>query len=183
MINTLSGSEEQRFNEIHNKWLVFEPISDEKYAINYSLFSVDIGQIDGASIEINSGSIQLTNNVCTIEKDVHIFYDETEALEFITNIGEDNLISFQQLITTDNVGRQTRIYEVHVVNYPVIDLEFNNKNVSQDLGYKLDVYVSGAVDDTSRVTLEEATKKIVLNKNGTLVSDTYERFFTIESDK
>lgn len=180
MYNNITGSEQSRLNTIQDSWLVFEPVSNHKYSVNSSLFTVDIGQRSKPDVVIFSGSIKMIDGICSIEKDIHIFYDETEALEFVNNVGEDNLLSYQELSTEDDLGRIFKIYEVHVVNYPFIELEFKNIDVSQNLGYKANVYVSGTVSDSSRVRLEEATRKIKINKEGMLVSDTYERFFTIE---
>jgi hypothetical protein len=184
MANTsITGSEAARLSVIQDNWLVFEPISNYKYAANSGLFSVDIGQRIKPDVVIYSGSINTASGTFTVEKDIHIFYDETDALEFVNNVGEDNLLSFQELVTEDDLGKRRTIFEAHVVNNPFIELEFKNNNVSQNLGFKIDVLISGTVLDSSRITLEEATKKIVLNKKGELVSDTYERFFAIETDK
>lgn len=180
---SITGSETNRLNTIQDSWLVFEPISNYKYSVKSNLFSVDIGQRIKPEIVISSGSISSTSGIFTIQKDIHIFYDETEAMEFVASIGEENLLSFQELVTEDDIGRRKTIYEVHLVNAPFINLEFKNNNVSQNLGFKLQVYVSGTVNDSSRVTVEETTKKIKFNKRGELISNTYERFFAIEAQK
>ncbi len=175
MNNAFTGSEAARLEEIQNYWLVFEPMSDELYALTNKLYTVPQGQTVKPEFIINSGSYSSTSGSIDIEKIIHIFEDETEATNFITDIGPQNIVSAIQ--RNERRGSTTvRVTEVHVVNCPQLDLSFFYRDANYDNGFFLNVFESGSV-------LKEVFDHEIYDKSGRLVSDTYLKYFKIQGDK
>lgn len=183
--NALTGSEPQRFEEIHDRWLVFEPVSNENYNVRQNLYTVDPGQTKRPEFIIYSGSVPFSASTLTIEKDIHIFYDETEALEFIANVGTDNISVFQETDYANSDGSKSRVTEVHVINYPEVNLSLDIIDFSEAKGFIANVYLSSSVQDSlgSNNVLLKQNKKIKYDKDGRISSDTYLKYFKIEGDK
>lgn len=182
--NSLTGSELQRFEEIHDRWLVFEPISNENYALHTNLFTVDPGQTRRPEFVIYSGSVPFSGSSLTIEKDIHIFYDETEAAEFVNNVGSENICLYQEVDYTDSNGSKDRVTEIHVINYPEIKLSLDIVDFSEAQGFVASVFLSSSIEDAQgKNNLIEQSKKILYDKNGRIKSDTYLKYFKIEGDK
>ena len=175
MNNLFTGSEATRFEEIQNYWLVFEPISNSKYAIVNRLYTVPIGQTVKPEFILNTGSYTTVSGSISIEKNIHIFEDETEAAEFITDLGVSNIVS--------TVQRQERrgseeftVTEVHVLNFPEVNFNFAFRDAIYDKGFVINVFESSSI-------LKEVFEDEVYDNKGRLVSDTYLRYFKLQSDK
>jgi hypothetical protein len=179
-VNYYTGSEDRRFEEIHARWLVFEPSSNAEFDTSYFLYTTPVGQTFEPTVQILSGSVSTSSSVITIEKQIHIFYDETEAVNFISDTGEDNVVSYKRVTAEDSFGLIQDYFEVQVINHPSFDISFDLKDASNLKGFKAEVFRSGSIVEGT--ALELATKKEVYSKSGMLVSDTYHKFFKIESD-
>lgn len=178
--NSLTGSETSRFTQIQNGWLVFEPISDEDVSLKSFLFSVALGQDELPTLIIDSGSVSTQTGSIVIEKEIHIFDDESEAIEFLTQIGSENISSYTETEIQTALG-SSKLIEIHVINYPDINLNLSMINGPMSNGFVVEPFLSGSPID-SRVNLEPVTSKILFDNRGRLISDTYLRYFAIRSD-
>ena len=174
----ITGSEAYRFFELQNKWLVFEPITNENFAIQTNLFSATPGQQKLPFINILgpfSSSLQIK-----IEKDVHIFNNESDASEFIQNLGSDNIHTI--IHSTYTIGTTVlNLIEVHVINLPKFKLSFDLIGMEALKGYFVRVYQSGSFPNGNN--LKEITDKVEIDSDGNLISDTYLKFFMLKTDK
>lgn len=177
MNNALTGSEEVRILQVQNQWLTFEPVSDERFALSNHLYTVPLGQTFESEIVVNSGSVKSFTGSITIEKDIHIFDDETEAAEFLTTLGPENVTSYTESEVDDPVLGSVKIFEIHVVNYPEIDFGFEVINGPKDRGFIVEPFISGSPLDSERVDLEPVSKRIILDEEENIISDTYLRYF------
>lgn len=183
--NELTGSEDLRFSQLQDFWLAFEPLSHPDHAVSYNLFSVPLGQTKSPTLLIESGSVLSTTGSITIEKEIHVFADETEAFRFLTDLGPENVASYSEAEVEDGILGTTKLIEIHVINHPVIDLNFILQDAELDQGYIVEPFLSGSSLEASgsRVDLEPVTKKIVYDSQERIISDTYLRFFCIETDE
>ena len=182
---SLTGSENDRFNQIHSNWLVFEPISNSEKSVKYGLFSVPLGQNKSPQIIIESGSVSSLNSEILIEKEIHCFDDETEAVKFVNNLSPENIAAYKEIEKIDIVGVTKKFIEVHVINYPNIDFNFSISDFADiENGFMLETFFSGVSGSQADIVdFQPVTKKIVFDKtNCKVVSDTYLRFFCLESD-
>lgn len=183
--NFLTGTENIRFEDIHDRWLVFEPISNENYALKNNLFTVDPGQKKKPEMFIFSGSVPISASVINIKKDIHFFYDHTEAIEFINNIGSDNVSYYEETEITENNGAKKKITEVHVIDYPELSFEFDILNFNEKSGFVANVYLSASSQDSfgNKNDLIPVYKKVIYDKSDKIVSDTYLKYFKLEGNK
>ena len=175
--NALTGSEVDRLLQIQNQWLTFEPISDERYSLNSHLYTVPLGQTFESEVIINSGSVSSFTGAIDIEKDIHLFDDENEAVEFITTLGPENITSYTEAEVQDEILGTIKLFEVHVVNNPEIQFQFEIRNGSNEKGFVVEPFISGSSLDSERVDLEPVSKEIILDEEGEILSDTYLRYF------
>lgn len=169
---SLTGSESKRQIEILNRWLSFEPISNEDYAISGVLYSVPLGQHFSPDVRLNSGSYTSISGTIQIEKDIHQFEREEDASIFITENGPENII----LVQNKNIYNRD-IIEVHLVNQKNIDIFMEIDNLDERNGYRIEVLRTGSFG------LEEIPRKIKKDKRGRIISDTYLKYFDVEVDK
>ncbi len=183
--NFLTGSELQRFEEIHDRWLVFEPVSNENYALHNNLFTVNLGQTNRPEFFINSGSVPFSASTLTVEKNIHVFFDETDMLEFINNIGEENIALYQEVEIKNQQNIATKAFEIHVINYPQINLELDILEYSETRGFIVDVFLSSSSPDSfgARNALVLQSKKVAYDQEDRVISDTYLKFFRLEGNK
>lgn len=183
--NAFTGSESARFDQLQDYWLVFEPISDPNNSVLYNLYSVPLGQTKAPTLTIDSGSVSSTTGSINIEKEIHIFADETEAFRFLTDLGPENIASYSEVEVQDGILGTTKLIEVHVINYPSIELDLNLLDTNSSKGFIVEPFLSGSPLDVSgsRVDLEPVTKKIRFDKFQRVISDTYLRYFYIGTDE
>lgn len=183
--NELTGTETLRFDQLQDYWLVFEPLSNPQHAVMSSLFTVPLGQTKAPTLNVFSGSVLSTTGAVTIEKEIHLFADETEAFRFITDLGPENIASYIEVEVEDAIIGTTTIVEVHVINYPELTFEFDLEDIDLDRGYIVEPFFSGSPLDPagSRVDLEPVSRKITYDNQERIVSDTYLRFFLMETDE
>jgi len=183
--NAFTGSEEQRFNQLQNFWLTFEPISDPDHAVLSNLYSVPLGQTKAPTIVVESGSVKSFTGSITIEKEIHLFADETEAFRFLTDLGPENIASYSEVEIEDAILGTSRLIEIHVINNPVINFDFKLLDADLDKGFIVEPFFSGSPLDPSgsRVDLDPVTREIIYNNREIIISDTYLRFFCIETDE
>lgn len=178
MSNPLSSSEVSRFNELQNYWLVMEPISSPDFAIDNRLFTVPLGQTIRPQMLVRSGSFSFLSGAIEIEKIVHVFDDENEANEFITDIGERNIVAKIQRTETFNGGLSSRtLTEIHLVNYPTLHFEFDFLDANFNSGFYLNVFSSGSEG------LRQVFEHLVFDRSGRIISDTYLKYFKVEGDR
>lgn len=177
-----TGSESTRFSQIQNHWLVFEPISDEEVSLRNFLFSVALGQDKAPIMHIESGSASTITGSILIEKEIHIFDDESAAVEFLTEMGSQNISSYTETEIESEIG-SSKLIEIHVINFPEVKLDLAIIDGPDNGGFIIEPFLSGSsLDVNSRVDLEPVSSKIVFDNTGRLISDTYLRFFVINSD-
>lgn len=171
-ISSLTGTQNLRFDEIQNRHLVLEPVSSDKFYKN-SLFTVPIGQTFSPEMMVSSGSIVSTSGTIVIEKIIHIFESETEAANFINEIGEENIASIIKRPYLRDDATSYLKTEIHLINYPIIESEFQLKNMDVERGFKIEVFLSGTNG------LIEINKEPLFNLSGRIISDSYLKFFEI----
>ncbi len=177
--NALTGSEISRFHEIQNYWPIFEPISNTECAAMYPLFSVPLGQQQSPELLIFSGGYLQTSGSIQIEKIIHRFDDDTDAVNFLTDIGPENIASYTENIIIDELGQETKLIEIQVINYPVLDFTFDFVHGKVEKGFYLETFRSGSITSGG---LRHITDKVVFDKYGNIASDTYLKYFKIEGD-
>lgn len=174
-INSLTGSESARYDIIQNHWVVFEPISKYDKSIVYNLYSVPLGQNIEPTVIINTGSVTTdVSGVLSIEKEIHVFYDETLAGNFITEIGPENVLSIEERIVNDPIQGESSVIEVQIVNYSQIAVDLSLQNDLVEKGFFLEIYKSGSEG------LRKAPREVRLDEFGNLISDTYLKYFEIK---
>ena len=178
----LTGSELQRFEELHDRWLVFEPMSNYEFATYSNLYTLPVGQDIRPEIIVNSGSVSSISGTITVEKDIHVFFDEIEALQFLNEFGT-NISSYSKTEINDDIKGLITRYEIHVINYPEIEIGFDIINGENKLGFVLQPYISGSSefgeDSSNQILLEKVSKKVLYNTNGDIVTDTYLKYFCL----
>lgn len=178
-VTSLTGSELARFENIHDNWLVFEPVTHEN-AIQYGLYTVPIGQTQEPELFIDSGSVLTQADGISIVKSIYRFFNETDAANFISDIGIDNIVSYCEITKENELGEDEHEIQIQVVNSPIVtfDLSFLDFEIRQ--GFVVEVFQSGTVEQGgTRKVLEE----IVVDRNGRIINDTHSKFFIIETDK
>lgn len=174
----LTGSESIRFSEIHDNWIVFEPLSSEENMENH-IFSVPVGFQKLPVLTFDSGSCETTENGILIEKLIYKFEDENKAYDFITNIGEENLVSIDEKIIERLDGKRFYDIQVHLLNQEEISIEANFSNLEISKGFKLEIWTSGSIEQGGMRKIEQD----YIIKDGSVVSDSYLEHFTIVTDK
>lgn len=169
----LTGSEEYRFYEIQQKWLVFEPMTDSEFAIKDKLFDVPMGQQERPVFNVDAPYDSGSNQI-TIQKIIHRFEDETDASEFITSLGENN---YQAIIKKIENG--VLVTEVHVVNLPLLEISCSFDYLNTKNGYFAKVYVSGT-QFGNVVRLTQIDDNQTTKVNDSLVLDGYLKHFLIK---
>lgn len=188
MANTLlTGSEDQRLLQIQKYWLNFEPISHIDYAVRSGLYSVPLGQNVAPELIVNSGSVASSSGSIIIEKEIHLFSDETEAFRFVTDLGLKNIASISEIEINNGIMGKTNLVEIHVINNPVIDLRMEFNDFSSREGFTVEPFLSASATDVSgandRVDLEPVTRNVRFDNQKRLISDTYLKFFCLETDE
>lgn len=180
---SLTGTEAERFSDIQNRWLVFEPSPKfDKYY--YKLYTTQIGQNVEPEFYIVSGSVPIdSNGVLTIEKEIHVFYSDSDANEFLSAIGPENISFYKEEELIDPVGGATKKIRIGLINYPevLLDMEFNYLDPRK--GYMAEVFFSSTVASGEMYDLRPVGKEVIYNSDGDIVSDTYLRYFSIEEEK
>lgn len=169
---SLTGSQAIRELEILNRWLSFEPLSNQDYSISGVLYTAPLGQEYAPTMYINSGSYTLSSSFIEIQKDIHQFEREIDATNFITEVGIENI----SLIKESRIGDQ-EIIEVHLINHPYLEFDMEIEHLNERGGYRIEVMRS------SSFGYENTPREIVKDKRGNIISDTYLKYFDIEVDK
>lgn len=168
----LTGTQSQRETEILKRWLSFSPITHQEYAISGVLYTVPIGQYYAPEININSGSYEKGGqDFFEIKKDVHLFEDRQVAVDFIRRIGKKNITT----IGSRQIDGK-RWTEVQLINYPNLDFSIEIEDLEEREGYRIEI------EQSSSFGYHPINREVVM-KNGRLVSDTYLKFFSVETDK
>lgn len=184
--NNLTGSDEQRTNEISNNWINFEPMSSTDFAISYNLYSVPLGQKYEPQLEITSGAFSSSTSGIEIEKEVHLFRSQGLAEKFLREeTTRENVALVKKTVIQPaiiNAGRvivpEEALIEVHTLNVVSSPITFDFIDFEEKAGFYIDVYLS-----ESGGFLKRTTKEIKKNLKGIVVSDTYLKHFDIKSDK
>lgn len=174
-IANLTGSESIRFNELHDNWLVFEPESQD-FNLSNHLFDAPPGWQEKPEMIVSSGSVQTNEHGIFIEKITYKFTDPTKASEFITNIGERNVISVSEEIIERLDGVRFYNIEVQTLNYEELEVSFDFLNFEIKKGFKIEVWQSGTLEQGG---LRKIKEDFVV-RDGEVVSDTYLNYFTVE---
>lgn len=177
--NLLTGSENIRFKELQNYWLVFEPISNPDYAVLYPLYTMPLGQQQVPELTIFSGGYIQNSGAITIEKIVHRFEDDTDATNFLTEIGPENIASYIEKTNIDELGQESKVIEIQVINHPVLDFSFDLIHGKIEKGFYLEVFRSGSIASGG---VKHITQNVEYDKFGNISSDTYLKYFKIEGD-
>lgn len=177
-ISNLTGSERLRFKEIEEKWLTFEPISYPDFSY-YKLYTVGLGQSIEPELLIESGSFSNISGTIEIEKIIHRFDDETEASKFLTEIGINNISSYKENREENELGEEVTTVEIQVINFPKLDLFFSLLDAKLNKGFIVEVFKSGSIEEGG---VRKVTDKIIKDKRGRIISDTYLKYFDIKSD-
>lgn len=179
--NFFTGSEDYRFGQIHNNWIVFEPVTNSEFAIDNTLYSLPLGQQIDTDIIIDSGSIEQISGTIQIEKTSYFFDNEQDANNFVAETGQENILSYREIETNISIEDEKRKYvEIQVVNYPFIDLNFELKNAINNNGFTMEVWASGLIEEGG---LRKLTDEITFERNRRrVVSDTYITYFNIKED-
>lgn len=167
--NEMTGSQNQREEEIQNHWLVFQPISDHKSAVNDEMFSAPIGQTFMPEMLIHSGSYPSVSGAIQVIKTIHMFESEASASEFITEIGPKNIAMVKEITSDDRTWIEVYLLEFSSLNFDMEILDFEERE-----GYRLEIFRSGSQG------LQPFNRKIEKNSQGNIISDTYLKFFDIE---
>lgn len=175
--SSLTGTEIRRFEEIQRQWLVFEPTTSPMEESD--LYTVPLGQTVEPEFIIHSASYSHVSGAIEIEKIIHRFTDETDAAKFLTEIGLDNVVSYREVTEDSALYGIDSIIEIQVINYPTLTFEFNYLDFEANKGCKLEVFKSGSIAEGGT---RKVTDKVVFDKNGTVISDTYLKYFQIETD-
>ena len=176
--SNLTGSEGSRFLEIHDNWLVFEPLSSEENLKNH-IFNAPLGSQILPVLTFNSGAAETNDRGILIEKLIYKFEDESKAYEFITSIGEENLVSIDEKIIERLDGKRFYDAEIHLLNQEEIEIEAEMQDFEISKGFKMEIWTSGSIE-------QGGSKKIsqdYLIKDGLIVSDSYLQYFTIVTDE
>ena len=169
---SITGSQVSRQTEIQNKCLVFEPITHEDYALSGILYTVPLGQFFTPDVTIFSGAYEVSSSMIQIQKDIHVFDREQNASDYITDIGVENIV----LVKETEIDEESWI-EVHQINNPKLEFEFEINNLEERCGYKIEVLRS------SSFGYEEVSREVKKDKLGRIISDTYLKYFDLEVDK
>lgn len=175
--SNFTGSESSRFLEVHDNWIVFEPLSSDKNMKNH-IFSAPLGSQVLPVLSFNSGAAETNDKGILIEKLIYKFEDESKAYEFVTNIGEENLVSIEEKIIERLDGKRYYDAEIHLLNQEEIEIEAEMQDFQISKGFKIEIWTSGSIE-------EGGSKKIsqdYLIKDGSIISDTYLQYFTIITD-
>jgi hypothetical protein len=171
-ISSLTGTQNQRIEEIQQRHLVFEPPTSSKLYKN-PLYTVPMGQTFAAEMTADTGSFLAISGAIHVEKVVHIFENETEASQFINSTGQQNISS---IVRRPFIRENGSIYykvEVQLVNYPQIKIPLSLAGCEIQRGFKVEVFLSGANG------FREIDDLPVFNIRGDLISDTYLKYFEI----
>lgn len=171
--NNLTGSQSLRESEILNRWLSFDSMTNQNFAISGVLYSVPLGQYYSPEMIINSGSYTLSASIIQIEKDVHVFEREFDATNFITEIGMENISMIKERV----VDSETSLIEVHLINFPILEFDMEIEDLNERNGYRIEIFQS------SSFGYDKMPREIVKDKRGNIISDTYLKYFDIETDK
>lgn len=177
-IANMTGSESLRFEQMHDSWLVFEPESHEK-ALQYPLYTVPLGQDVEPELVVDSGSVKTDNDGIRIEKFIYRFNTRKDATDFITDIGPENVISVLETIETGPSGLISTVVEVQVVNFRKIDFIFDYIDYDIKKGFIVEVYKSGSIEEGGTRLVSDEIRR---DGQGRIVSDTYEKYFSLELD-
>lgn len=171
-IVSLTGSATSRFQEIEDRQIVFEPISSEKFYQN-PLYTVPIGQTFAPEMIFNTGSFVDSTGSVVVEKIIHTFESETEASNFINEVGEANIASIVRRPFLRDDGTSYFKTDVHLINYPFIEFDVILNNSEVERGFKIEVFFSGETG------LTKIGKEPLFNSTGEITLDTYLKFFEI----
>lgn len=175
----LTGSEDHRFHEIQNYWPVFEPIYNDEFVAKYRLFTAPLGQQFLPELIINSGGYSIASGAIQIEKIIHRFDDETEAVKFLTDIGPENITSYVEHVSINRLGQVEKIIEIQVINDPEVEISFDFNNGKIERGFFIETFRSGSMISGG---VERIKEKVILSKDGQIISDTYLKYFKLKSD-
>lgn len=168
----LTGSENLRESEILNRWLSFSPMTNQDYAISGVLYTAPVGQTFAPEMVILSGAYAMSGTFLEVQKDIHLFQREFDASLFLRDVGVENVS-----LIKDRVIDGERWIEVHLVNHPKLEFEFEINDLEERRGYKIEVLRS------SSFGYEDVSREIKKDSRGRVVSDTYLKYFDIEVDK
>ena len=175
----LTGSENLRFGEIHDNWLVFEGLSNSDFSLNNILYSLPLGQNINTDIIIDSGSFQTVSGAIEIEKDIYIFDNEIDAQDFVAEVGEENIVSYCERHRKGSSDFPRLSYEIQVINYPSIVFGFDLDNAENNNGFLVEVFASQSVEAGG---VRKVTDEVILDKRGKIKTDTYLKFFNLKED-
>lgn len=172
--NELTGSQNKREIEIQNYSLNFEPISSKDIEFENILYTVPLGQNFTPEIIFNSSSYTTISDAISIQKEIHLFESEQDATKFLTDIGVENVaaIKYNQIHRTNPFR-----VEIYLINHPILNLNFEILNFEEKEGYRIEIFKSGSNG------LEKIYKDVIKDNNNTIISDTYLKYFHIETDK
>lgn len=175
--SNLTGSENSRFVEIHDSWLVLEPTSYYENIKNH-VFDMPLGSQILPVLSFSSGSVETNEKGILLEKLIYKFEDETKAYEFITNIGEENLVSVEENIIERLDGKKFYDIEVHLLNQEEVQIESEFFDFESSEGFKIEIWSSGSIEQGGSRRIEQD----YIIKDGKIVSDSYLQHFTIITD-
>lgn len=175
----LTGSEASRFFDVHKYWLNFEGATHED-ALQYYLYTVPLGQQFSSELNLDSGSYETLSGAIFIEKNIHQFDSEIEAGNFVKDVGEDNVASIKEKNEESVVYNKSDLIEVQLINHPEIDLGLFFSDREIEKGFVLEVFKSGSIEEGG---VRKVTEEVVEGRNGDIISDTYLKFFDIETDE
>jgi hypothetical protein len=173
----LTGSEILRDKEILQNWLIFEPISNQEFAVSGGVYSVPIGQDVPADYVVYSGSLQSSGSYIEIEKVRRVFDRESDANEFLLNVGIENVVSYYERNFIVRPGTVKIQYVIETINHPNFEIEIVPKNFEISKGFRVSVYKE---DDQK---LEQLSREIVEDLNIGILSEPFLRYFDLKDKK
>lgn len=135
-----TGSEDLRDTEILKYWQVFEPMTDERFALSGGIYSVPIGQVDPCTFTVATGSLAHSGDYIFLEKERHIFDHENQASQFILEIGVENIISYYEREFMISPGVTKLQYVIELINHPTFEIDVLEQNYEPTKGYRIEVF-------------------------------------------
>lgn len=176
-----TGSEALRDTEILKYSYVFEPISDERFAVSGGIYSVPLGQDIPADFTFNTGSLTKDGEYLSIEKIRYIFESEDDANKFITDIGPENIVLYYENKTFDFLNHKETLWHiVEVINFPQFEISTNFFNFEETKGFRIEVLKElPSVNNNS--VLESMDRRFVDDDKHGIILEPFLLYFDLEN--
>jgi hypothetical protein len=169
-----TGSENLRDIEILKNWYVFEPMTDERFAVSGGIYSTLINQDKVANFSINTSSVSMDGPYISVEKVRYVFDREVDATTFLNNIGIDNISTYyeQNYRPTPTSGIRIQ-HVVEVIDFPKLSLPLDVINFSTQRGFRVSVFEE---DGNNLIQMD---REVVQDDLRRLINEPFTKYFEV----